>query len=64
MTAKEVTGAVWNAEFANDLLLRGKGLSITQLSERREKKSLLKPQQLVPPDCISCLPFPQRIVQF
>jgi hypothetical protein len=62
MTAKEATGAVWNAEFANDLLLRGKAHSITQLSERREKKSRLKPQQLVRlvrPDCTSFFAFAQ-----
>jgi hypothetical protein len=50
MIAKEVTGAVWSAAFASDLLLRGKGLSITQSSERLVKKSLPKPQRLAQAD--------------
>jgi hypothetical protein len=49
MTAKEVTGGVWSAEFANDSSLRGKAPSITQPSELREKRNLLKPQQLATP---------------
>jgi len=56
MTAKEVTEVLWSAEFANDSLLRGKGLSI---SERRVKKSLLKPQWVARADF--CLPEPRRI---
>ena len=50
MTAKEVTEVLWSAEFATDSLLRGKGLSITQSSERLVKKSLPKPQRLAQAD--------------